>query len=204
MPRVTEQHREARRRQIIDAARRCFSRNGFHATSMQDVLREADLSAGALYRYFRSKTEIIAAVAEDVLGPVTGEIANVLHTEPVPPLADSMAIVLGTVEAQSGEDGILRVAVQVWGEALREPALGEFVDTTYRRFRSLFVQLAERARQAGHLPSSADPEQVGAVLFGLVPGYALQRLLIGDTITPEGYLAGLRVLIGSPAPACAP
>jgi AcrR family transcriptional regulator len=38
---------------------------GFHATSMQDLLREANLSAGAVYRYFKSKDEIIAAIGED-------------------------------------------------------------------------------------------------------------------------------------------
>ena len=60
MPRVTQEHLDARRRQILDAARRRFIKNGFHATSMQDVLTEADLSAGAVYRYFASKSDLYA------------------------------------------------------------------------------------------------------------------------------------------------
>ncbi|MGW9069182.1 helix-turn-helix domain-containing protein, partial [Streptomyces yangpuensis] len=52
MARVSQAHLDARRRQILDGATRCFTRNGFHATSMQDVLKEVDLSAGAVYRYF--------------------------------------------------------------------------------------------------------------------------------------------------------
>ena len=52
MPKVSDAHRAARRRQILDAARRRFVRNGFHATSMQDIFAEAGLSAGAVYRYF--------------------------------------------------------------------------------------------------------------------------------------------------------
>ncbi|HEY9407971.1 MAG TPA: helix-turn-helix domain-containing protein, partial [Jiangellaceae bacterium] len=52
MPRVSEAHLAARRDQILQAAWTCFARDGFHATSMQDVFAEAGLSAGAVYRYF--------------------------------------------------------------------------------------------------------------------------------------------------------
>lgn len=70
MARVSQAHLDARRRQILDAAALCFARNGFHATSMQDVLKEADLSAGAVYRYFSGKEELIAAIVSEVLGEV--------------------------------------------------------------------------------------------------------------------------------------
>ncbi|WP_030316411.1 helix-turn-helix domain-containing protein [Streptomyces sp. NRRL B-3229] len=50
-----------RRRQTLDGATLCFARNGFHATSVQDVLKEVDLSAGAVYRYFSGKEELIRA-----------------------------------------------------------------------------------------------------------------------------------------------
>src|SRR5918993_6093003 len=65
MPRVSEAHRERRREQILDAARRCFIRKGFHQSSMQDVFAESGLSAGAVYRYFKSKDELVAALASD-------------------------------------------------------------------------------------------------------------------------------------------
>ena len=42
----------------------CFARSGFHKASMQDICAEAGMSAGNLYRYFRSKEAIIAAIAE--------------------------------------------------------------------------------------------------------------------------------------------
>ena len=58
-PKVTEEHVEARRQQILEAAFACFAREGFHQTTMKDICREAGLSAGAVYGYFRSKEEII-------------------------------------------------------------------------------------------------------------------------------------------------
>src|SRR5260370_17005717 len=67
MPRVPQSHRDARRRQILDGALRCFTRKGFHTSSMQDVLQEIGLSAGAVYRYFTGKEEIIQAIADEIL-----------------------------------------------------------------------------------------------------------------------------------------
>ena len=61
MPKVSKEHSEARRRQIIDAAYQCFARKGFHQTTMRDIYEEAGLSPGAVYHYFDSKDEIIQA-----------------------------------------------------------------------------------------------------------------------------------------------
>ena len=55
MPKVSDAHVEARRQQILEAASACFARQGFHQTSVQDICKEAGLSAGAVYRYFPGK-----------------------------------------------------------------------------------------------------------------------------------------------------
>ena len=64
MPKVTEAHLEARRQQRLEAAESCFSRQGFHQTTMQANCGEAGLSPGAVYRYFSSEEEISAARGE--------------------------------------------------------------------------------------------------------------------------------------------
>lgn len=58
---------ESRRRQIIEAAIRCFRRNGFHSTSMAALAKEAGMSVGHIYHYFENKEAIIAAFIEDDL-----------------------------------------------------------------------------------------------------------------------------------------
>src|SRR6195256_6727565 len=64
MPRVTTAFKEDRRAEILEAARRCVARSGFHQTSMQDICAAAGMSPGNLYRYFPSKEAIIAGIAE--------------------------------------------------------------------------------------------------------------------------------------------
>ncbi|MCW3840162.1 TetR/AcrR family transcriptional regulator [Micromonospora yasonensis] len=194
MPRVSDEHLAARRRQILDAARRCFLRDGFHNTSMQDVIAEAGLSVGAVYRYFPSKNDLITAIAQSVIGGAETVFAELAAADPPLPLAETLDRALAYVDAQTGPDGILRLAIQVWSEAQRDPALAEFVAATYAGFRKHFVAIARRARDAGELPPDADPEAVGAALFGLVPGYFMQRILTGSP-DRASYLAGVRALV---------
>ena len=84
MPKVTAQYLEARRNEILDAAFACFRRRGFHQTTMQDIYREAGLSAGAVYHYFHSKEEMISAAIDRNTAEWTGLIEEVRSLEPSP------------------------------------------------------------------------------------------------------------------------
>jgi AcrR family transcriptional regulator len=194
VPRVSPEHLTARRHQILDAARTCFLRSGFHQTSMQDVIREAGLSIGAVYRYFPSKTDLITAIAEQVIDQISAFFDALLAEQPPPPLHESMERAVDLVTANTGPHGDLRLALQIWSEATTDPALASFVDKVYRRIRSTLILVARRAVERGDLAATADPEQVGVVLFALMPGYALQRILTGGP-EPEVFKAGLRTLL---------
>ncbi len=63
MPKLTESQQEMRRTRILDAAEICFARTGFHRTTMQDICREAGVSAGAVYIYFDSKEALIEGIS---------------------------------------------------------------------------------------------------------------------------------------------
>jgi AcrR family transcriptional regulator len=54
----------AKRRQILEGARRTFLANGFDAASMNEIAREAGVSKGTLYVYFKSKEELFEAIVE--------------------------------------------------------------------------------------------------------------------------------------------
>ena len=51
-------------KQVLEAADTCFSRHGFHATSVAQIAAAAKMSVGHIYRYFPGKDDIIAAIVE--------------------------------------------------------------------------------------------------------------------------------------------
>ncbi|WP_433208012.1 TetR/AcrR family transcriptional regulator [Dactylosporangium sp. CS-047395] len=195
MPRVSEAHLAARREQILDAAARCFLRNGFHQTSMQDVIKEAGLSVGAFYRYFNSKTELIHAIAQEKVGSIISTLEQLLAQEPPPAMPDVFEQLIGQVDRNLEADGPVRIAVQVWGEAAYDPTFADLVGTIYGSIRDRATALVTRVRDAGLLAPETDPPAVAAAMVGLVQGYVIQRVLAGR-VDKEVYLSGIRSLIG--------
>jgi AcrR family transcriptional regulator len=62
-----KRERERRRQQIIVAAKRVFSEKGFSKSTMEDIAREAELSPGTLYLYFKNKDELYASLSLRIL-----------------------------------------------------------------------------------------------------------------------------------------
>src|SRR5215510_13262218 len=58
---------EKRPEEILDAAMRVFSRRGLHKTNLEEVAREAGISKGTIYLYFKSKEDLFIAAAQRVV-----------------------------------------------------------------------------------------------------------------------------------------
>jgi AcrR family transcriptional regulator len=175
MPKVTEQHREARRAQILAAARRCFVRRGFHETSMHDLLAEAGLSSGAVYSYFSSKEEMIVAIAEENISQVISvmrESATGPHrTSP----GTALANVLDLIRTRHTDNGFATIAVLVWSEATRNPRLAARLTALLSEMQVDFGRLADEIR----LPQAVSAESFATVLASIVAGFILQLAVIG-------------------------
>ncbi len=59
---VQEQLVDARRDQILDAATKVFAEKGFHATTIKDIAREAEIADGTIYIYFKNKLALLLGV----------------------------------------------------------------------------------------------------------------------------------------------
>src|SRR5690242_20174778 len=162
VPKVTEEHRLARRAQIVAAARRCVIEEGFHKTTMADVIRESGLPAGAVYGYFKSKEEIVGAIAEDALSTIDELFETILATdEPLTPLAALEATIDHVVEiAQRPGGDVTRVAVQAWAEALRNESILDIARGKYCRLRDHFLEIARRAQADGTVDADVEAEDV--------------------------------------------
>lgn len=74
---------------------------------------------------------------------------ELLRAEPLPPLDEIISTLLATAERYLAVQ--LRLAVQVWGEALCNSEFADIVKSLYGAFRERFVEVAQRPREEGQL-----------------------------------------------------
>ena len=65
MPRVSQDHLDARRRQILDGSRVCFARYGYEGATVRRLEEATRLSRGAIFHHFRDKESLFLALAEE-------------------------------------------------------------------------------------------------------------------------------------------
>jgi AcrR family transcriptional regulator len=175
MPKVSEEHLDARRRQIVDAAIVCFARDGFHRATMQDICREAGLSAGAVYRYFSSKDDLVEAIADERHAREAefaegareiGEGVEALH---------ALGRAFFSSLADPDERRRRRLGVQVWAEALLNPGIHKLVMRGIDLPLTVIPQLVREAQEKGELDRSLDPDALARVMLAMFQGYILQQ-----------------------------
>ncbi|MFJ4849260.1 MULTISPECIES: TetR/AcrR family transcriptional regulator [unclassified Streptomyces] len=193
MPKVTQEYMDARRKQILEAARRCFLRDGFHSTSMQDLFAESGLSAGAVYRHFASKDEMITAIVEENIRDVLAMVHRAAEKRPSHSVGDLMADILDIVKAKTAEQNIAGLSVLVWSEALRNPSLARQFDDLMAQMRSAVTGVIREHQRSGGMPVEASADGIAAALMCILPGYILQ-LAMGDAKSMEEVPGALRAL----------
>jgi AcrR family transcriptional regulator len=179
MPKVSAEYRDARRAQILEAARRCFLRNGFHETSMQDLFAEAGLSSGAVYRYFGGKEDLIVALAEDNMRDVVAMIHGLAGSDASLGLGAALAEVLEVLATKQTDERLGAMAVLVWSEALRNKAIAKRFEQTLAPMRADLTEVVRQHQANGTLPDTAPAAAIANLLMSIIPGFILQLALFG-------------------------
>ena len=196
MPKVSDAHLEGRKDQILDAAAERFANTGFHATSMADIIGASGLSAGSMYRYFKSKDELIGAIIDRLMETVMGELTR--STEAAPPGAETIALSVQTAQQiLSSQPLIAKLLPQLWTQAVRDEAIRLRAQKFYRTLLAHFTGNVRRAQASGSLSAELDADGVAQVGLALVQGFMVQRLMLQGDVNPESYLQTVRQLIGA-------
>ncbi|MFI6938879.1 TetR/AcrR family transcriptional regulator [Streptomyces sp. NPDC050418] len=202
MARVSQEHLDARRRQIIVGARRCFARNGFHATSMQDVLKEVGLSAGAVYRYFSGKEELIEAIVQEAFEGIRDAFAEAAELRP-PLLPDEfLSHVLRRVldgPGEGDEQAFAELVLQVWAETLRNGELSANLRAGVVGMRALWSEVVRMYQAEGLMSRDVDPDHVARTMMAMAMGFLAQQALFGD-VKLEQLEDGLRAIMRMEVP----
>jgi AcrR family transcriptional regulator len=189
MPKVSEAHQNARRKQILEAANRCFSRRGFQATTTREICREAKLSPGAVYSYFESKDAIIESLAE-AYGRPRQELASVGLGETGMVASEVLAKGFGCVLdglTEKGAERTARLDVRIWSEAIDNRTLRRLLTEALARLREPWAQAVRQGQAVGDVNPDLDPAAIAQVMVAMTLGLEVLTVFgedfdVSDTI----------------------
>jgi AcrR family transcriptional regulator len=188
MPRLADPALPARRRlQILEAARVCFRERGFRQTTIEEICAEAGMSPGALYRYFDSKADIVAAIALDARAEAEAMLDRLTSPEG---LVDGLAEMARAFFQSFERDGDAALLADIWAEATRDPLLAKALQQRDRIAVGRVAAAIEKAARGGTVYPALSPEDAAETLMAALEGLALRRALTpGDTVTRFRTLA---------------
>jgi AcrR family transcriptional regulator len=168
MPQISDEQAEAMRRRLIDAAVTVVFDRGTEKATSREILKEAGLSAGALYHYFPSKEALYEEVARYHAGVDSG------GPDPAAMSAEElMALVVLAVEVMF-DPHRRSITPLLRATGIHQPAVAEGM----ARYDQITVEqvgaLNQAAADAGLFRSDADADTLTEMVAVFVEGYCLR------------------------------
>ena len=192
-PRVPKAYLQARRSEILEAALKCFMEKGFHNTTMQDIYAAANLSPGAVYNYFGSKEDIVAAAAEMSLARNSSMIASAASGNPDDALANASRFFLAFAK-QVDLAGIASVDFALYSEANRNPRIREALRASQDTIIVKLVELVKHNQRLGVFNADLDAAAISRALSSILIGMELYKTLDPD-FDIDSYSAVLEAMV---------
>ncbi len=198
MPKISDKQRQARRDQILAATWKCFSRKGIHATSMEEILREAGLSAGAVYLYYKGKDELILAAISTYMTELHGLLLPVLtKEEPLAPLEFVYEVTSALTKHMRRRGIDLNVVtLMCWSEAQTNRKVRKLISGTQTRYREALAQVIRQWQQRKGSNFRGEPEDLAKVLLSIFLGFIVQSALLGG-VDPGTISRGMEGFLGT-------
>ncbi|MFF0015309.1 ScbR family autoregulator-binding transcription factor [Streptomyces sp. NPDC005374] len=166
---VRQERAEVTRSAILDGAARAFDAEGYHGTSLGDILKEAGVTKGALYFHFGSKEELAQALIDEqfsVLEAVVG--AGKPGVQSVIDIAHSMARrLVADVRVRAG----IRLVID-------QSSSTGIVGEPYTRWIELFRDCLVQAQRRGDVKADLDPGRVARLIVGSWTGLQLSSQVL--------------------------
>lgn len=156
---------EQKRGEILGAAIRCFTRDGFRGASTTDICHEAGISPGHLYHYFPSKVAIIEAMIDLGLAHAAERLEKILAAP------DVIKALLADIEETSLRFRPAQIlSLDGLAEAARNPEFAEIIERHTEAVRRMWSDFLRKAQSQGRVDPELDPDATADILIAIIDG----------------------------------
>jgi len=163
------ERREETRRQILDAAAAAFAKDGYAATSLNDVIRHSELTKGAFYFHFPSKEALALAVIDDLRDSWSSMVTLAVDLEkPATEQARDMAGLV--VEAYGGNSHFRALGRLVPELVATRPDLAAELQATLFMWIDFIEAIVARGQSEGAFRTDLGAREIAETIFGAFNG----------------------------------
>ena len=170
-----QRERERRRQQIIVAAKRVFSQKGYSKSTMEDIAREAELSPGTLYLYFKNKDELYASLSLRILQYLNIRLEDVKKEKDIQPQQKIAAIKEALVDVYQFDPMILINMFHLQSSEtlknLSSPLLGNITELSSNSLTILAEIFKDDSGQK--VFGNQDPSVIADIVWSMFTGVVL-------------------------------
>ncbi|MBM7369160.1 TetR/AcrR family transcriptional regulator [Gordonia hydrophobica] len=169
MPRVSDDRLAARRREILDGARHCFSEHGYDGATVKRLEEATGLSRGAIFHHFKDKEALFLALARED----ADRMAEVAAQE-------GLVQVMRDILARPKDFDWLSTRLEIVRKIRSDPGFREAWEAQGADREAATLARLERKRRAGSLRKDVEPEVLVTYLDVILDGI-VTRLASGQS-----------------------
>ena len=162
-----DKQKQSTREKLLNAAALCFAEKGYSACSVSDVAKQAGVGQGTMYVHFKNKEDLFKAMIEEEHAQGAEKAKQAVNKTPY--LNGIVGIMTDCIR-----DVGFPVDHRLWTEILAVAARNSSVRQTFiasdKAMRKVFVELLQKAAEAGEIDDSLDLNAVSVWLYALVDG----------------------------------
>ncbi|EIJ79006.1 transcriptional regulator [Bacillus methanolicus PB1] len=189
-PKVSEEHREYRRRKILEAAIRVFKRKGFEKTTMQDIVDESGMSRGGVYLYFSNREDLFKELI-NFFDKQQKELINFFDKQQVEEIdllyqnvSSTWEGVLRFLEAQEQEikevdESLTPVILEYYMIDLREKTKDAFLSNRYQKAVEILELLFQKGVDEEEFKPVIPISQVARFVVAFLDGLIMEAIYLG-------------------------
>ncbi len=163
---------EERKAQIYQAALACFSRKGYHRTTMDDIVAESGLSKGTLYWYFKSKKELFLSLFQEVMGQI-GQAWEGIATNQEASATEKLRASLALFRAELKEMvPFFGVMMEAWALTRYDEDMESMIHELYEPYLAIMTRIIEEGAASGEFRVES-VQEMALVIMTLFDGLTL-------------------------------
>ncbi|WP_066318797.1 TetR family transcriptional regulator [Bacillus sp. FJAT-29814] len=178
MPKVTDEHKEFRKQQILLASMEVFKRKGYEKATLKDIVEQAGMSRGWIYLYFTDKKQIFEALLTHLDAEQEQKFAEVITSD------DTVFSVLSRFFEElrlemTSEDTLYPAIYEFWITSWRDETVREFFAKRYERTVAMFSDLFHKGIDSGEFTATIPVDEITKMMMSSIDGMMVHSLAFG-------------------------